>query len=277
VELHRYPTPSHFLAHAEPGLLEREAENNLILGFARMAAIKDSAPRPYFAAVADGDQICIAGFSTVPEKVGITQATRPDALSLLADDIHTACSAARLALGPEPGIGAFARLLAQRRGTVARQQMRQRIHELVQVESGLRLPAGRLRPAESGDLYVVAEWIGRFMGETGEMEAGAVDIARDRVENGRLFLWDDGSPVSMAAWAGKTANGVRVNFVYTPAELRGRGYATATVAALSQRLLDQGNRFCCLYTDLANPTSNAIYHRIGYRPVCDAAVYGIGG
>jgi hypothetical protein len=34
--------------------------------------------------------------------------------------------------------------------------------------------------------------------------------------------------------------------------------------------LDRGKRFCFLYTDLANPTSNAIYMRLGYRPVCDS-------
>jgi predicted GNAT family acetyltransferase len=61
--------------------------------------------------------------------------------------------------------------------------------------------------------------------------------------------------------------------VYTPPELRGRGYATTLVAELSRWLLGRGNRFCFLYTDLANPTSNAIYARIGYRRVCDALEY----
>jgi hypothetical protein len=42
---------------------------------------------------------------------------------------------------------------------------------------------------------------------------------------------------------------------------------------LSRQLLGEGNRFCCLYTDLDNPTSNAIYARIGYRPVSDASMY----
>jgi hypothetical protein len=59
--------------------------------------------------------------------------------------------------------------------------------------------------------------------------------------------------------------------VYTPPELRGNGYATALTAEVSQRLLDGGRTFCFLYTDAANPTSNAIYERIGYRKVCEAA------
>ena len=79
----------------------------------------------------------------------------------------------------------------------------------------------------------------------------------------------------MAAFTGKTPNGVRVGFVYTPARSRRRGYATACVATLSQALLDQGNQYCCLYADLANSTSNNIYQRIGYRPLCDFADYAL--
>ena len=64
--------------------------------------------------------------------------------------------------------------------------------------------------------------------------------------------------------------------VYTPPELRGHGYASAVVAALSQRLLDAGHQYCALYTDLANPTSNSIYQKIGYTPVSDAVEYAFG-
>jgi hypothetical protein len=57
--------------------------------------------------------------------------------------------------------------------------------------------------------------------------------------------------------------------VFTPSHLRRRGYATSCVAAITQRMLDSGKKFCCLYTDLANPTSNSIYQMIGYQPTCD--------
>ena len=55
--------------------------------------------------------------------------------------------------------------------------------------------------------------------------------------------------------------------------LRNRGYATACVAELSQKILDQGNRYACLFTDLANPPSNHIYHEIGYKPIIDLQVF----
>ena len=64
--------------------------------------------------------------------------------------------------------------------------------------------------------------------------------------------------------------------MYTPPEARGRGYASALVAELTAALLASGRSFCCLFTDLANPTSNRIYERIGYRPVTDVDEYRFG-
>ena len=77
----------------------------------------------------------------------------------------------------------------------------------------------------------------------------------------------------MSSYGSKTPNGIRIGPVYTPPEQRGNGYATALVAEQSAWLLAGGRRFCFLYTDLANPTSNAIYERIGYERVADAAAY----
>jgi len=58
--------------------------------------------------------------------------------------------------------------------------------------------------------------------------------------------------------------------VYTPPYFRGRGYASSCVAQLSQLILDKGFAKCVLYTDLANPTSNSIYMKMGYRAICDS-------
>lgn len=58
-----------------------------------------------------------------------------------------------------------------------------------------------------------------------------------------------------------------------PPEQRGLGYARACVAGLSQQLLDRGFKYCFLFTDLRNPTSNHIYQQIGYRQVSDVNTY----
>ena len=89
-----------------------------------------------------------------------------------------------------------------------------------------------------------------------------------------LMIWDlDGKPVSMAGYSGPTPNGIRIGAVYTPPDLRRKGYASACTAGLSQHLLDLGFQFCFLFTDLLNPTSNHIYQQIGFEPVCDVDQY----
>ncbi|HWN22194.1 MAG TPA: GNAT family N-acetyltransferase, partial [Gaiellaceae bacterium] len=86
-----------------------------------------------------------------------------------------------------------------------------------------------------------------------------------------FVLWEDGGEaVSATAFGSSTPNGSRIGPVYTPPERRGHGYASALVAEVSQARLDAGKRFCFLYTDLANPTSNKIYVDLGYERVCDS-------
>jgi len=94
--------------------------------------------------------------------------------------------------------------------------------------------------------------------------------------DGGIVVWEEGEPVSLAGFGGPTPNGIRIGPVYTPPGLRRRGYASALTAALTQQLLDGGRRFCFLFTDLANETSNSIYQRIGYRPVSDVDQWSFG-
>ena len=272
--IQRFSDAASFLAEAEPFLLEAEIENNLILGVARELASREPPPAvpPYFAAVRDGGAFLAIAFSSIPHKLGLTRSVSTEALVPLARDVHAACPGLRMVGGPEPTAATFAEILAALRGAVARPHLRHRIHALRRVEELPHPAPGRLRPAREDELDLITGWIAGFLADISDRGDPAA-MARERIGGGTLFVWEDGRAVSMAGWAGKTANGVRVNFVYTPPELRGRGYATACVAELSRLLLDCGNRFCCLYTDLANPTSNAIYERIGYRPVADGAMY----
>ena len=155
--------------------------------------------------------------------------------------------------------------------------MQQRIYALERVEPPPR-PRGEARVATPDDRELLLRWWHAFVEEAiheggpgAEHVERAVDHRLASPHAGVLLWEDDGAVVSLAGWGGPTPSGSRVGPVYTPPELRGHGYATALTAALSQRLLAAGRRFCFLYTDLANPTSNAIYERIGYRRVCDSA------
>ncbi len=141
------------------------------------------------------------------------------------------------------------------------------------------MPRGSARDAGPGDFDLVFAWSSAFHEEATLREpwdpADVERRLRRRLAGdgaGGLRLWVDGTPVSLAGFGGRTPNGVRIGPVYTPPDLRGRGYATALVADVSREMLVQGRRFSFLYTDMSNPTSNAIYRRIGYRLVCGSAM-----
>ncbi len=95
-----------------------------------------------------------------------------------------------------------------------------------------------------------------------------------KLADGDIFIWGAGEPVSMACKTRPTKRGISVGMVYTPPELRRRGFATACVGELSRLLLREGWAYCTLYADLANPVSNGIYQKIGYRPIGDFEEYG---
>ena len=131
---------------------------------------------------------------------------------------------------------------------------------------------GSFRVAGAGDAPLLAPWTSTFGADIGESipEPDAIETVAALTSAEDLAVWErDGEVVSMAAVNRRTAWSSNVAYVYTPPENRGRGYASAVVAALSQRELDAGAEWCCLFTDLANPTSNHIYAAIGYKPVCD--------
>jgi len=151
----------------------------------------------------------------------------------------------------------------------------QRIYRLDAVLAPVPV-AGRLRAASRTDRDLLVDWIAAFQREA--VPAQPADDAAAAVD--RMFaeaggyLWEvDGQPVCYAAVRPPAAGVARIGPVYTPPPERRRGYASACVAAVSQRVLSAGAEHCMLYTDLANPTSNSVYQQIGYRPVGDAQDY----
>nr|ABB84826.1 GNAT-family acetyltransferase [uncultured delta proteobacterium DeepAnt-1F12] len=152
--------------------------------------------------------------------------------------------------------------------------MQQGIHELRRVEAP-DPGEGEMGSATKVDRVKVEGFLAGFIADTEPDCSDPADKARhiaDRffATNG-LYLWRNGEEqtVSIAAQVRESKNGASISLVYTPPEHRGRGYATRLVAGLSQQILDRGKTMCNLYTDLANPTSNAIYHRIGYRKIAE--------
>ena len=124
---------------------------------------------------------------------------------------------------------------------------------------------------------LVARWFAEFGEAIGEGGTDVRNQAGNRVASGRLMLWEaDGVPVSMAGFTTIVAGQGRVAPVYTPYELRGRGYASGATCAASEAVRAAGAERVLLFTDLANPTSNSLYQRLGYYPVEDSLVVDLG-
>jgi GNAT superfamily N-acetyltransferase len=148
----------------------------------------------------------------------------------------------------------------------------QRIYEVERVVAPERV-SGRLRAAAREDRDAVVTWFEGFHSETGESSGHApAVVAKHLLRAGQLWVWEDEVPVAVAGLSEPVADVVRVGPVYTPPDRRGRGYASALVAAVSTAVLEREQR-CILYTDLGNPTSNAIYRAIGYRAVEEGLRY----
>ena len=263
-----------FLDRAEAWLLETEAEHNLLLGLTAQLREGDHDYEPpiYLATIESQGRVEGSAFRTPPLKLGLTRLPL-DALPALVEDIAGVYDTLPAVLGPPHVAERFAQLWSERSGTPQRLAMRQRIFSLSRVRPASRAVPGELRVAEAADLPLVCAWGEAFERDAGVFSGSSNALMTRLVSRGAVYLWCDEEIRCMAAAMAPTPNGVRIGFVYTPDALRGRGYATACTRAATQRLLDAGRRFCFLYTDLANPTSNAIYERIGYEPICDVVDY----
>jgi predicted GNAT family acetyltransferase len=267
-----------FLARTRNYLEEQEALNSLPLGLAMQLHAHSASllHEPLFAVVYNGDAVVAAAIHTPPYNM-VLACNTDDCREIVATLIHFLEEKNH----PIPGIMSrepvsltFAEYIREHAGRQFSPAMQMRLYELSSVEWPSRQP-GFLRAATEADLDTMVEWAIAFQQEAlpHEPVSSPRETLIKKIQREELFLWDNGAPVSMAARARATNSVITVNYVYTPRELRGHGYATACVAAFSEKLLAEGFRQCVLFTDLSNPTSNSIYQKIGYRPVGDFTHY----
>ena len=276
----RRPADVHaFLELAGPFLTAREAEHNLMLGICtNVKARPYGAEPPYFAVASVGDRVVAAALRTPPFNLVLSMTDDLAALRVIAEDVARTYPALPGVLGEKAIAAEFVRLWEERTGATARLKTAERNFQCTRVIPP-RAVSGRFRAARAEDRDVLAAWLAAFtleaMSESVDsVRAGAMADWWLEARERRMFLWeDDGVPVSMCGASGETPSGIRIGAVYTPPELRGRGYASACVAAVTQAELDSGRKYCFLFTDLANPTSNKIYQAIGYEPICDVDEY----
>jgi predicted GNAT family acetyltransferase len=281
--------PGDFLRAAHDHLALDPVLNTVVATFAErtVATRADGLPQPdedWWLVVRDaaGDVVGV-GMRTAPF------APRPlyllpmpdEAARLLARALHDRGESVVAANGALPATRELADELARLTGGRVEVAQHTRLFELGELVVPASVP-GRLRAATEDDLDLAIEWFDAFMADADEQtgcepgtsahEAPTAEEMVRRIGAGRVWFWldDGGERVHLTGTNPPSFGAARIGPVYTPKRERGRGYASAAVAEVS-RLIVEGGARACLFTDQANPTSNAIYQALGYRPVVDMA------
>jgi GNAT superfamily N-acetyltransferase len=285
MNLTRYTDVETYAAKAEPYLMRNEAAHSLplgIIGTLRLDPNRFGEP-PYLTTVEDAGAVVAVTIRTPPFNLIVSliepEAAAAEALALVARDAQAAYGSLPGVIGPVPFSLLFAGEWHRQTGHPYTPGMKERAFALDTVIPVTGVPGG-MRRATPDDKDLLTQWVHAFAeealggNETGRDADRWAERALAAPERG-IYIWeaDHGEPVSLVGYGGPTPHGMRIGPVYTPPEHRGRGYASALTAAVSQLLLEGGRRFVFLFTDLANPTSNKIYQQIGYRPVCDIDLY----
>ena len=236
----------------------------------------------WWAVVQDGEDVAGLAMRTAPfDPFPPYLLPMSDAAAVaLARELHARGEQVAAANGALPAVRTFVEESARLSGGTAEVGIHMRLFELGELVTPAAVP-GEVRRARRDEVELVLSWLDLFMADADEMagrprganphETPSPDDLARRIDAGSYWVWvDDGRPVNLTV-ASAPAYGVSgIGPVFTPKEHRGHGYASAAVAVVSQRLLDEGARVC-LFTDQANPTSNRIYQRLGFQRVTDTA------
>ncbi|MET9463631.1 GNAT family N-acetyltransferase [Streptomyces sp. NPDC006544] len=261
-----------WLPAARPAVAARPVVNTLLLTV--MEGLERSGPdaygpgTPLFGSWTGPDGRVAGAVLRTPPHPLLVGALPPEALTALG----TALAADPLFAGVDAlnARRADARFLASAWGRPTTVSEENRLYRLGGLRAPDPAPAGRVRTADASDLPLLRDWAAAFQREAGLRGTVPEALLRDRLSYGGTLLWEDGGgPVSMAGFHRPVARAARVGPVYTPPAHRGRGYAAGVTHAVSEAAYAAGATEVLLFTDLAHPTSNGVYRRLGYVPVED--------
>lgn len=272
-----------FRAHAGGYLAAYPAENTVLLTLVDRLAAGGSAggdpakpPRFGWWSPAEGEPVAGAWVQTPPQPVRLSRMPIEAATDLLAALLAEGWPELTGVAGGSLAASAFATAWAEHsRGTVELHE-HQRPYRLAELTPP-PVPGG-MRQAEPADHELLLGWFEAFFADVHVTILGLEDLVARRTAAGEIQFWEEaGRPVAMAGASPVLAGMTRIGQVYTPVEQRGHGYAGALTAGISALMRARGAEEVLLFTDLANRTSNAIYQKIGYRPLEDCLVFNFTG
>jgi predicted GNAT family acetyltransferase len=215
--------------------------------------------------------VCAMMMRTAPHKL---------VLSPMPDEVIAMCVEAVLERDPDiPGVSgsrrnveSFLRTFVGLSSTPQRFEVERSI--LVYVLGTLRVSArseGFKRTCDKNDFDFLLAWWQSFADDTGVERHGLEEGLRTSINQGRVFVWmSDNVPVCAVGHSPivvlPRGSVVRIGPVYTPPQARRHGYAGQLTGAVSRDLVQRGIGLM-LFTDAANPTSNGVYVRLGYKKI----------
>lgn len=251
------------LEHTRAMLVADEIENSSMLATATRLANAHTAPS--LAAWVESDQgvpLCAVVRGESPTAM-LSIGPRA-AIEALADDLAASNVPLRGVHSSDEAAEAFAARWVARTGKRGKTSLSTTVYAATSVKMP-RDPGGAPRAARDDEVALLAPWFDAFAREAHVPIAGSAEaMARRNVAQGTLFVWDHAGVKCMAIGIDATESVARVAWVYTPPEARNHGYASALVAWITARALAAGKKACSLNADVTNPTSNAIYVRMGY-------------
>lgn len=272
MKLNRFQDPRVFFDRTREYLVAKEFIHSLPLRISQI--FLDNArvyqELPYLATVEKDNNIVAVAIKTPKRNLILSEVKDLAALEKIAADIYKNNLEIPGVTGLKKETETFAEIWHNLTAQAYKISMHLRIHKLEKVQI-INKAKGNLISANQSDRDLLLNWTKAFAREV----AGSIpaninkDVDRYLKEKNVYFWQDNNKPVAFINAARITPNSVNIGPVYTPPEYRRKGYATSMVSQLSQILLDRGFKYCLLFTDLANPTSNHIYHKIGYQPICD--------
>ena len=275
MRLIKFDDASQYYQRAKNHLLENEAANCLLLAISLSLSNSDRQKQTYTALIEDRQQIIATALYIPPRKLLLSKTVDKSTVELIARNLAVEAKSMAGITAPKFEAEKFVGIWQDLTGDPVELEVNMQVQQL-ETTKQVKKAAGKERLATPQDIETLTSWIQEFAQEALNIRESKADSQRwvaKNLEKNSLFVWKDSKEiVSMAAYGGKTPNGIRIKSVYTPPQHRGKGYATSLVAVMSQILLRQ-HKYCFLFTDSANPTSNNIYRKIGYVPIADINDY----
>ncbi|MHA2238728.1 MAG: GNAT family N-acetyltransferase [Candidatus Hodarchaeales archaeon] len=263
-------------------LQQNEAENNLLFGI--LSRLKNNihtysdTEKPVFITVSKNNKVELVSIRTPPHNQLLSYTDKLNTINFLVEELSKIASDLPGVMGFKAGALRFAQRWVLKNNISYKLDMHERIYQLDKVNKETLGP-NHFSLAIPDEKKLLLNYLEAFIKEA-LPKTSPEEIKRSQkrlelaIENQKVYVLKIKEKiVSMVQRAGETPNGQTINMVYTPPAERRKGYATETVAKVSQKILHEGKKYCFLFTDLTNPTSNKIYQTIGYKPVIDMDVY----